>query len=68
MSGQVKPHLINSLYKIYEHLQKVGLSESDFVTLIQKRTNPRVKITDIRATLEAIKTFEKQIEKAANSD
>lgn len=63
-----KPTVIDSFYKMYDHMKKFGLSEDDIVLLIQKRTNPRVNITDIRATLKAIKAFEKQIEKSLNSD
>lgn len=64
----VKPKVIDSFYKMYDHLKKLGLSEEDIVLLIQKRTNPRVKIVDIRATIKAFKAFEKQIEKSTNSD
>ena len=63
-----KPTVIDSFYKMYDHMKKLGLSEDDVIHLIQKRTNPRVKITDIRATFAAIKAFEKQIEKSLNSD
>lgn len=60
----VKPKIIDSFYMMFNHLKKLGLSENDVVYLLQKRTNPRVSIMDIRRTLNAIKAFEKQINDA----
>jgi uncharacterized protein Yka (UPF0111/DUF47 family) len=68
MKMSAKPKVIDSFYKMYDHLKKLGLSEDDVVLLIQKRTNPRVNLTDIRATINAIKAFEKQIDRLSNQD
>lgn len=59
----VKPKLIDSFNKMFSHLKKLGLHQNDIVLLLQRRTNPRVSIKDIRATIEAIKAFEKQIDR-----
>jgi len=48
---------------MFDHLKKLGLTENDIIHLLQKRTNPRVPIKDIKATIDAIKVFEKQIDR-----
>lgn len=58
-----KPKIINSFYKMFEHLKGLGLNENDVIYLLQKRTKPKVSIKDIRATIEAIRAFESQINK-----
>ena len=63
-----KPSVITSFYEMYDHLRGQGLTEDDIILLIQKRTKPKVNITEIRSTIEAIKTFEKQIEKALSKE
>ncbi len=64
----VKPQIIDSFIKMFDHMKKMGLSGNDVIYLIQKRTSPRVKITDIRATFAAIRVFEKQIERGMIPD
>lgn len=63
-----KPQIIDTFNKMYDHMKSFGLSEDDIILLIQKRTKPKVKLTDIRLTIQAIKTFEKQIERLSNQD
>lgn len=64
MTQNVKPTSIDSFSKILKHFESQGFSEDNILTLLQKETKPRQTITSVRATINAIKTFEKQIEKA----
>lgn len=65
---KVKPMLIDSFSKVLDYFKKQGFNESDILFLIQKRTRPKQNITSIRATIEAVKIFEKQIERALGSN
>lgn len=64
MKADVKPTSIDSFSKVLKHFESQGFSEEDVLTLLQKKTKPRQTITSVRATIDAIKTFEKQIERA----
>ena len=64
----LKPASLDSFSKVLEHFEAQGFSEDDIITLIHKKTRPKIPITAVRATIAAIKAFEKQIEKALNQD
>jgi len=64
----VKPGSIDSFSKVLEHFEKQGFSEDDIITLIHKKTRPKISITAVRATIAAIRVFERQIEKSLNQD
>jgi len=60
----ISPLVAPAVYSILDQMKKMGLTEDDLITLIQRRVRGKINKTQIRNTLRALKDIEKNFEKA----
>jgi len=60
----ISPLVAPAVYSILEQMKRMGLTEDDLITLIQRRVKGKITKTQIRHTLRALEEIEKNFEKA----